>query len=403
MFGTSEDDPGHDAPDLTDSIMVVSVDQDKKDAFMVSIPRDLHVQYGQACAPGYQGKINALYACGKADGGEDGGSKALRTKVGEILGLDIQYSVHVNYTVLRQAVQAVGGIRVTIESVDPRGQMDSNFDWKCGVGDRKVSRAEVLRRCPPNGHFIDYPNGPVDLDAEHALYLAQARGDGALTYGFPRSNPDRQDNQRKILIALKDKAVSAGVLANPVAINNLLDALGNNLRTTFEANEIKTLVELSKNIKTEDITSFSLENKEKPLTTAGCFSGNICPNAGHFNYSAIQTAMNALSTGDKASLEYAKIDVLNASGTPGLAQTQADKLREKNLTVVNVGNAPTTLGEKQISFYDMTGKKSATLKKLKEILGVEVTAGKPAGVTSNADFVVIIGKRPEPAPAQTQQ
>ena len=403
LFGTSEDDPGHDAPDLTDSIMVVSVDQDKKDAFIVSIPRDLHVEYGRACSPGYQGKINALYACGKAAGGEDGGSQILREKVGEILGLDLQYSVHVNYSVLRQAVQAVGGIRVTIESVDPRGQMDSNFDWKCGVNGNRASRtAQEKQRCPPNGHFIDYPNGPVDLDAEHALYLAQARGDGAYTYGFPRSNPDRQDNQRKILIALKDKAVSAGVLANPVAINDLMDALGNNLRTTFEANEIKTLIELSKSVKSEDIMSFSLENKIKPLATASCFSGNVCPNAGSYNYSAIQGAILALSTGNKASLEFANIAVLNASGTPGLAQTQADKLTAESLIVSEVGNGPESLASQKISFYDQTGgKKPETLKKLKQLLGVDVTAGKPAGVNSAADFVVIIGKQPETT--QTQQ
>ena len=379
MFGTSEDDPGHPGGDLTDSIMVVSVDQDKKDAFLVSIPRDLHVQYGKACVSGYQGKINVLYGCSK-DGGEDAGAGALKDKVGEVLGLDIQYYAHVNYTVMREAVDAVGGIDVTIESDDPRGILDRNFDWMCQY------------KC----YYVKYPNGPVHLDGVHALALARARGDVAPTYGLSRSNPDRQDNQRKILIALKDKAVSAGVLANPVAVNNLLDTLGNNLRTNFAANEIKTLIELGKNVKTESITSFSLENKEEPLATAGCFSGNICPNAGNFNYNAIQSAIKSLSTGDLARFEYAKIEVLNSSGTPGLAQTQADKLSQENLDIVNVANGPEALGNKKISFYDMTGgKKPGTLKKLKELLGVEVTSGKPEGVTSSADFVVVVGKQPE--------
>ena len=378
LFGTSEDDPGHPGGDLTDSIMVLSVDQDKKDAFVVSIPRDFHVQYGQPCVSGYQGKINVVYSCNK-EKGEDAAAGALRNKLGEVLGLDIQYFAHTNYTVLREAVDAVGGITVNIESDDPRGILDRNFDWECQY------------KC----YYVKYPNGPVNLDGKHALALARARGDVAPTYGLSRSNPDRQDNQRKILIALKDKASSAGTLANPVAVNNLLDTLGNNLRTNFQANEIKTLVELGKNVNTDAITSFSLENEIKPLATAGCFAGNICPNAGNYNYAAIQEAMTALSTGNKASLEYASIAVLNASGTPGLAQTQADKITAQKLTVSNVGNAPAALGDKAITFYDMTGKKPETLKKLKQILGVEVTSGKPAGVTSNADFVVIVGKQPE--------
>jgi LCP family protein required for cell wall assembly len=384
LFGTSEDDPNHPGGDLTDSIMVLSVDQDKKDAFVVSIPRDLHVDYEQACVSGYQGKVNVVYSCNKA-AGEEAAAGALRKVVGGVLGLDIQYAAHVNYTVLREAVDAVGGITVNIESDDPRGILDRNFDWECKY------------QC----YYVKYPIGPANLDGKHALALARARGDVAPTYGLSRSNPDRQDNQRKILIALKDKAVSAGTLANPVAVNNLLETLGNNLRTNFAANEIKTLIELGKNVKTEEITSFSLEDADHPLATAGCFSGNICPNAGSFNYTAIQAAMTALSTGNKASLEYAKIAVLNASGVSGLAQTQADKLTASKLTVSTVGNASETLGDKPIAFYDLTaGKKPETVKKLKELLGVDVTAGTPTGVSSTADFVVIVGKQPE---VQTQQ
>jgi LCP family protein required for cell wall assembly len=384
LFGTSEDDPGHPGGDLTDSIMVVSVDQKKHNAFVVSIPRDLHVQYGRACISGYQGKINVIYSCVK-DEGEDAAQAAMRTKIGEVLGLDIQYAAHVNYTVLREAVDAVGGITVNIESTDSRGILDRNFDWMCQY------------KC----YYVKYPIGPANLDGTHALALARARGDVAPTYGLSRSNPDRQDNQRKILIALKDKAVSAGVLTNPVAVNNMLETLGNNLRTNFAADEIKTLLDLGKNVKSEDIISFSFEDVDKPLMTAGCFSGDICPNAGNFTYTAIQTTVTALSTGDIAALEGAKVDVLNASGVAGLAQTRADELREKKIIVSQVGNAPDALGAKQISFYDLSGgKKPGTLKKLKEVLGVDVTAGQPAGVSSNADFVVIVGKQPEPTNTQ---
>lgn len=381
LFGTSEDDPGHPGGDLTDSIMVVSTNQKTHETFLVSIPRDLHVNYGKACVSGYQGKVNVVYSCTKDNGSEDEASAALRTKIGEVLGLDIQYSAHVNYTVLRQAVDAVGGITVNITSDDPRGILDRNFDWDCPKGGQTC-------------YNVKYPIGPANLDGKHALYLARARGDDPLgrTYGLGRSNPDREDNQRKILIALKDKAASAGVLTNPVAVNNLLDALGDNLRTNFDAAEIKTLLELAKNTKNDNITSFTLEDTDHPLATASCFGGDICPNAGPTNFSAIQAAVHALALGNTASLEYAKIDVLNASGTPGSAQTQADKLGNSGFTIRTIGNAPTSLGTKPLAFYDLTGgKKSATLAALKKQLGVDVTPGVPAGITSNADFVVIVG------------
>lgn len=388
LFGTSEDDPSHPGADLTDSIMLLSVNQKRKDAYVVSIPRDFYVEYGKACSSGYRGKINVVYGCGKASGGEEGGAAELRKKVGEIFGVDVQYSAHVNYTVLRQAVDAVGGITVTIESDDPRGILDRNFDWDCPKG---------LMTC----YNVKYPNGPAALNGKAALYLARARGEHPVTYGLSRSNPDRQDNQRKILIALKDKAVSAGVLANPIAVNNLLDALGDNLRTNFETDEIKTLMELGKNVQNNSITSWSLEDKERPLATASCLGGNVCPNAGTLNYSEIQKVNKALATADLASLENAKVDVLNASGTAGMAQTKATELTAQNLTIGIVGNAPTSLGPKPVQFYDMTaGKKPGTLKKLESLLGVKVTAGTPAGVSTNSSFVVIIGAQPQ---AQTQQ
>ncbi len=387
LFGTSEDDPGHPGGDLTDSIMLLSVNQTRKDAFLVSVPRDLHVQYDNGCSAGYQGKINVIYSCVKDKNGEDAGAAALRKKIGEIFGLDVQYSVHVNYTVLREAVNAVGGVTINIQSDDPRGILDRNFDWDCPKG-------------PNTCYNVKYPNGPATLNGAQALFLARARGDDPLgrTYGLSRSNPDRQDNQRKIFIALKDKAVSAGVLTNPVAVNNLLDTLGNNLRTNFDADEVKTLMGLGKTVSDKNMVSWSLEDPAHELATTSC-SGDICPNAGTYNYSAIQAEAAALSKGDTAVLENAKVDVYNASGTPGLAQSKATDLASKGITIGTVSNAPTSIGTKPVLLYDLSGgKKPGTLKKLQSTLGnVQVTQGTPTGINSSADFVVIIG-----AQAQTQ-
>ena len=65
IFGTAEDDEGgeHGGANLTDSILVLSVDQAKKDAYMISLPRDLWVTYADTCTVGNQGKLNAAYYC----------------------------------------------------------------------------------------------------------------------------------------------------------------------------------------------------------------------------------------------------------------------------------------------------------------------------------------------------
>lgn len=273
VFGTAEDDPGHPASDLTDSVIALSVDQKKKNAFMFSVPRDLWVDYGRRCPSGSAGKVNVVYSCVKSEG-EDTAQTALRNTVGEAFGMDFQYSVHLNYTAVRSAVDALGGITVTIESVDPRGVLDRNFDWRCRY------------RC----NLVKYPNGPVQLDGQQALYLAQARGEG-IGYGFPRGNFDREANQRKIILAMKQKATSIGFLANPLSVNKLLSSLGNNVRTNISGSEFKTLTGLIKDIPANNIESISIVDQKPALLTTGRGpdgSSIVRPVAGLYDYNDLQ-------------------------------------------------------------------------------------------------------------------
>lgn len=387
LFGTSEDDPGHDAPYLTDSIIVLSIDQKNKDAKMFNLPRDLMVEYGTACISGYRGKINEVYGCHYNDGQDEAaGAMALQKTVSEVTGVDLQYYAHVNYTVVREAVGAVGGVDITIESRDPRGQMDANFDWKCGVGDRKVSRAEVLRRCPPSGHFIDYPNGPVTLDAEHALYLAQARGEG-MSYGFEMSNFDREKNQQKIIKALREKAMSAGTLTNIGKVTSLIDAFGNNLRTDFETKEISTLMTLAKDIPSDKIQSISLIDGDTAV-----LSGDGNPTAGDYQFGQIQAFIAKKLTSNPVVQEEAKVIVLNGSGVAGVAQTEADKLEKAGMVITDIDNAPEGDYGKATIYQLGTGM-SATKAKLESLYGVAVsTEQPPVTVTGETNFVVIIGQ-----------
>lgn len=385
LFGTSEDDPGHEGGSLTDSIMILSVDQDAKNAYMFNIPRDLEVKYDKACLNGYSGKINALYQCYYDDGSnEQAGAEALMRKVGEVSGLELQYYAHVNYTVVRDVVNSLGGIKVTIESRDPRGQMDSNFDWKCGS-----NYSQRQKTCPPNGHFIDYPNGEVELDAEHALYLAQARGDIAPTYGFEQSNYDREKNQQKIVVAIREKALSAGTLTNLGKVTSLMDALGNNLRTNFQTEEVSTLMSLGKDIPTESIKTIALYDDQDSTTPLDA-SGN--PKAGTFDFSAVQAFIAKKLSSDPVVKEEAPLMVLNGTNQSGIAKKAADALEAKKYTISFTGNAPDATYQ-PVEIYQTKDGYAGTAEALKKFYNVTtITKGAPTGVDAgSAAFVIIIG------------
>ena len=76
ILGTTDDDPDHPGATLTDSMMILSVNQTKKDAYMFSIPRDLYVKFGMACNSGYAGKINEYFGC--ANNGDSAQAEAER-------------------------------------------------------------------------------------------------------------------------------------------------------------------------------------------------------------------------------------------------------------------------------------------------------------------------------------
>jgi LCP family protein required for cell wall assembly len=380
VFGTEEDSPYHrDAGgELTDSIMLLSIDQDKKDAYMLSIPRDLWVDYGRACSSGYEGKINAAYQCGKSDNNDQKeGAKFLQKTIEKNFGVSLQYYAKINFTAVIEVVDAVGGITVQIDSDDPRGVLDRNFDWECN------------HQC----YYVNYPNGPAKLDGKRALALARARNASG-GYGLGGGNFDREQYQQKILVALKKKAASAGTLANPVAVGKLIDSLGKNVRTNFDTAEIRTVTGLAQDISVENIKSLTLVDEDKPLVTTGSYSGQsiVQPIAGVYDFSQIKAYLKKNLSNDEALRESATIDVLNGSGVAGAAGRQAEKVTEAGLTVGVIGNAPSgNYGYARI--YDLSeSKKPTTLARLEQLFGTKVTAGSPpSGVQSTADFVIIVG------------
>lgn len=381
IFGTAEDDEGgnHGGKWLTDSIMILSVDQTTKNAYMVSLPRDLWVKYDSPCDVGYQGKINSVYYCESNDGKDDkSGSEAMMNKAKEVTGIEIQYYIHLNFTAVVQAVDAVGGVRVVIESDDPRGIFDDNFDWKCNF------------KC----NMVKYPNGltPV-LDGQHALALARARGASGNTYGLPNANFDREKNQQKILKAIREKALSAGTLSNIGKITALIDALGNNLKTNIGNKYIRTIMSLASDIKSDDIKSVSLVEAGEYQVKTGLMgdASAVLPVKGLFDYSGIHQYLSRKITSDPVLIENASIEILNGSGVVGKASKLSDELSAQYYNIIKIDSAPSKI-EQSYQIYQVNALKSKTAEKLSQKFGVQIISGKPSyTIEDKADIVIIVG------------
>lgn len=219
IVGYSVDDPNHAGAQLTDSLLLFSVDHAKKSSFLLSIPRDLYVQidnYGNA-------KINEALQAGERNGFQaagypDGGIGLLRKTVSETFDVPIHYHAIINYSAVRDTVEALNGITVDIQSDNERGFYDPNFQ-------------------PHEGGPLELSNGVQTIDGVTALKLVRARGAAGNAYGFALSDFTRTQNQQVVLKGILDK-LSWNTLLDPRKNGELFNAVANNVHTDVQLNEV---------------------------------------------------------------------------------------------------------------------------------------------------------------------
>ena len=368
VAGNSADDKGHDGAQLTDSIMILSIDTHTHTAFMLSVPRDLWVNI-----PGYgHAKINAAYP--------NGGMDKLQSVIETNLGVTIDYQVLVNYSAFRDLVNAVGGITVNIQSADPRGLYDPSIDY-------------TSRTCCA---LVKLKNGPQTLNGKQALNLARARGDAYGSYGYGMSDFTRTQEQRAMLLAIKDKASNSSVIANPFKVTSIVDAVGNNVVTNLHLNEIETLYSLTKGLNDSNIQSLNINSigGKQLLTSYTASDGEsaLSPALGLDNFTDIQNQITKVLSNDPVVRESANVVLLNATNTLGLAKTQEKLLTAKGINVTDIADASTNQATTTI-VDNSAGKDPATLAALTKLYAASPVADKKlTALYPNANFIVILGQ-----------
>ena len=370
IFGTSgydmtgsEGHAIHDGAQLTDSLMIMSVDQNAKNAVTMSLPRDLKVGR-EAC---YTGKINEVFACASNNGkNEEAGATAVMKELSTISGMEMHYYVHVNWGSLVQIVNALGGITVTVDD-DINDYYYTGIRMKAGV--------------------------PTVLDGEKALGLARAR------HGSVGGDFTRGENQQKVLVGIKNKIAEKGL--DIPAMINLVNVLGDNLRTNVNIEEIKTAAKVFLNFNPANIASAPLTGlsdgdlvKNASFPVGGLDISFVIPSAGAQNYTKIQQYLDSKIADYSDSPATSRILVLNGTNESGIAANEKLELEKAGFRVTGTGNAPTGEYIEKVIVYNLNNKEQ-TKQKLETYYGTTVKAVNelPAGIEKfNYDFVVIVGK-----------
>lgn len=364
--------PGHDGPDLTDTILLASIDPVNNKTALLSIPRDLWVKI-----PGNGSqKINAAYPDGKSEskaktlsGKEKDGLNLLDQTLEPVLGIPIHYHAVVDFAAFKDTVDALGGVNVNVTDQ----LYDPSIAWE-----------------NHNSPVIARPGAQV-MHGQQALLYARSRETS--------SDFARAQRQRQLLLAVKDKALSLGTFSNPVKISNLLSSLSNNVYTDFSLNDMNRLYQIGTKINSNGITSLDLVTPPHAYLTTAPINGlsTVVPRAGSFVYSDIQNYVrNALRDGFLAK-ENASLAVYNATNINGLAGSSATLLKSYGYSITTVGNAAKATNPAHTTVVDLSrGKNKYTRHYLEGRFKTSAITSVPTSVGVNpptgSDFVIILGE-----------
>jgi LCP family protein required for cell wall assembly len=184
----------------SDVIMVIHISADRRQAYVISVPRDSWVSI-----PGYgMSKINAALSYG-------GPPLFVRT-VEEFTSLRMDHLAIVEWAGFKKLVDALGGVA------------------------------------------IEGAKGTTTLDGEQALTYVRER------YDLPRGDLDRIQRQQNVVRALSEQMVSRGVLLNPVKLTEVLKAVTSSiaLDESFTDAEIRELALSLRSLRSGDVTQLTV-------------------------------------------------------------------------------------------------------------------------------------------------
>src|SRR5438876_48533 len=148
---------GHDGAYLTDSMVVMSLMPQSHHTTLISVPRDLWIQYPPNS--GNYSKINAIYPIASKNNADPvGGADAAAQKVSLITGLDVKYWMTINFAGFRDFINAIGGVDVNVPD-SFKANYPANDDPTINASWKKVQ----------------FTKGLHHMDGETAIEYARAR------------------------------------------------------------------------------------------------------------------------------------------------------------------------------------------------------------------------------------
>lgn len=318
-------DQNHDSPDLTDTILVMSLNHDKETVSLLSVPRDLWVEI-----PGHGGsRINRIFQDYQKEYGREGALEILKESIGRVINQEIHYYAKIDFRAFKQMVDALGGVDITIENK---------------YCDQEYPDEELIGYDPfcieAGDHHIDGDMALRLARSRHGVHLDENGNIIALSSDF-----DRARRQQQILMAAKNRFKESGALGSPTSMKELYDTYIDYVETDLGFREIWALAGFGLKLKNDNIIKAVLvENSEVRFGSflynppRDLYGGASVLRPQRESFKEVQNFVTILFDEPEFFIEKPRLQILNGTGVPGLAQRVADKLIPYGFEIVEIGN-----------------------------------------------------------------
>ena len=234
----------HKGAELTDSIIVVSVDLASTDSLVLSIPRDIWIN-------SLKTKINATYYYGEQRQ-EGGGLVLAKAAVEEIIGQPVHYAVSIDFDGFKHAIDLVGGIKINVpETFD---------DYKYPIPGMEDAEPEELRY-----EHLRFDSGSQNMSGERALKYVRSRN----AKGPQGTDFARAQRQQQVLAAFKNKLLSLETILSPTKIKELVQTYTGSVRTDLGEAEYVSLAKLAIQPRRENLRYGILKEQDQETGEEG--------------------------------------------------------------------------------------------------------------------------------------
>ncbi len=226
LLGTGGKD--HDGPDLTDTMIVASISQETGSVTMLSIPRDLYAEDKR-----YNSRVNQVYSNLKSAGkSDDQALEETKSLIEGIVGMPLHYYVKIDFQALVDTVDILGGVDVYLDTTinDPLYPKDGTLGYE--------------------PFYLEA--GQHHLDGATALKYARSRHDS--------SDFGRSQRQQRLIFAIKEKALSTGIIGSVSKINDLMETLANNIQTNITADEVLQLASMANQFTKDNFKTYLMHD-----------------------------------------------------------------------------------------------------------------------------------------------